>query len=334
MNSFGRVFRISIWGESHGPGVGVVIDGCPAGLPLGPQDFQADFDRRRGGQFGGTPRVEADLPVFQAGLFEGRTTGAPLVIFLENSNLRRADYERIKDLARPGHADLVARHRFGGFNDYRGGGHFSGRLTAPLVAAGVVAKKLLRKIEFNARLLEAGGSKEIEHAISAAQESGDSIGGLIECRITGLPSGLGEPFFDSIESQLAHLLFSIPAVKGVEFGAGFESAAMRGSECNDAIIDCGGATETNNAGGISGGLSNGNDLLFRVAVKPPSSIKIEQRSVNMRTGESAGVSVEGRHDVCIAVRAVVVVEAVAAIVLADFGALRGMVPAVFEANVI
>lgn len=317
MNSFGRLFRISMLGESHGLCVGVLIDGCPAGISLTPEDFMPDLDRRRSGATGTTPRKESDIPLLKTGVFQQKTTGAPLLIVFENNDTDSSAYEKIKHTPRPGHADFVAFRKFGGFADYRGGGHFSGRLTAALVAAGVVAKKIIAPISITAQLLEVGGSTAIDQAVQAAVASGDSIGGLLECRAGGLPVGLGEPFFDSVESLLAHAVFAIPATKGIEFGSGFSAATMRGSEHNDNFISATGVTATNNAGGINGGISNGNELVFRVAVKPTSSIKKEKETVDLRTGESVPIRVQGRHDACIALRVPPVLEAVTAAVLAD-----------------
>lgn len=318
MNSFGKLFRVQIFGESHGQGVGVLLDGVPAGLSLSPADFAADLQRRRGGmQAGTTPRKEEDAPLFKSGVWNGKTTGAPLLIFFENANTRSEDYEKLRATPRPGHADFVATQKFGGFEDYRGGGHFSGRLTAGLVAAGVVAKILLQSITVQASLLEVGGEKELEKGIAKAIEKKDSIGGLVECCVKGLPIGLGEPFFDSVESLLAHAIFSIPAIRGIEFGTGFAAAKMWGSEHNDPLVSADGKTATNHAGGITGGLTNGNELVFRVAVKPTSSTPQPQESLNIATGKTEVFAVQGRHDLCIALRVPVVVEAVTAFVIAD-----------------
>ena len=317
MNTFGLSFRLSIFGESHGECVGAVIDGCPAGLSLSPDDLLADIDRRKPGGPGRTPRHEPDVPEIRSGILDGRTTGAPLTIVFANRNARSEDYEALRDIPRPGHADLVARIKFGGFNDPRGGGHFSGRLTLPLVAAGAVARKLLAPATLRAALLEAGGSTDIEKTVRAAGKDGDSVGGLIECRGSGFPPGLGEPFFDAVESLIAHVIFAIPGIKGIEFGAGFAAPRMRGSECNDALIDAGGETRTNHSGGTNGGITNGNELVFRVAVKPPSSIRREQESIDLRTGLPVRFSVPGRHDACTALRMPVIVEAATAVVLAD-----------------
>ena len=317
MNTFGNIFRISIFGESHGKWVGVTIDGCPAGIDLQEGDLLPDLERRKAGATGTTPRKEDDVPVFVSGVFNNKTTGAPLTIVFENNNTRSADYDAIKDTPRPGHADFVLNNKFNGFNDHRGGGHSSGRLTVALVAAGVVAKKILNGIAIDATLTEAGGITDIEAAINKAVEDQDSIGGIIICTVKGLPVGVGEPFFNSVESVISHAVFSIPAVKGVEFGSGFAAARMKGSEHNDAIINEQGATKTNNAGGINGGISNGNELYFKVAIKPTSSTPREQQTWNNAAHTVEAFTVKGRHDLCIALRAPVVVEAVTAIALTD-----------------
>ena len=323
MNSFGRIFRLGIFGESHGPSVGISIDGCPAGIPLAVADFDADIERRKGGiQKGTTPRTESDTPIFLSGVFNGKTTGAPLTIIFENNNTRSSDYEKQRSIPRPGHADFVAAKKFGGYEDYRGGGHFSGRLTVCLVAAGVLAKKILALDETNpinckATILEVGGEKNIEAGLQKAIDAKDSIGGIVECNISGLPIGLGEPFFDSVESLISHAVFAIPAVKGIEFGAGFAAAKMKGSEHNDALENGSGKTTTNHAGGIVGGLTNSNELVFRVVIKPTSSTPKEQHTLNIESGVMEDFSVKGRHDLCIALRVPVVLEAVTAFVLAD-----------------
>jgi chorismate synthase len=317
MNSFGRNFRLTVFGESHGAALGVVLDGVAPGIALAVSDFEADLARRRAGAAGTTPRLESDVPELASGVFHGHTTGAPLCILFRNENTQSKDYEALRATPRPGHADFVASHKFQGFEDYRGGGHFSGRLTVLLVAAGVVAKKMLPNYQIAAKLIEAGGQTNIDAAIAQAIAQQDSIGGIVECRVHGLPIGLGEPFFDSLESVLAHALFSIPAIKGVEFGAGFAAARMRGSEHNDALLNQSGLTRTNHAGGIVGGLSNGNELVLRVAVKPTSSTPQMQETFNRSTGQVEPFQVKGRHDLCIALRVPVVVEAVVACVLAD-----------------
>jgi chorismate synthase len=327
MNSFGRIFRVTIFGESHGPQVGICIDGCPAGLPLTEEDFLPDLERRKGGlQKGTTPRKEDDLPIFVTGLFNGKTTGAPLTILFENKNTRSSDYDKIRSIPRPGHADFVAHHKFGGQEDYRGGGHFSGRLTVCLVAAGVIAKKLLPQLTIVAEIIEVGGEKNIEAGLQKAIEAKDSVGGIVECSVQGMPVGLGEPFFDSVESMISHLAFSIPAVKGIEFGAGFMAARMFGSEHNDALMDNSGRTKTNHAGGIVGGITNGNELVFRIVVKPTSSTPKEQESLNWETGLVEPFSVKGRHDLCIALRVPPVLEAITAMVLADLLLLEQKIP--------
>jgi chorismate synthase len=318
MNSFGRIFRVSIFGESHGPSAGIVIDGCPPGMELNETDFTVDLERRKGGtQKGTTPRKEDDIPIFVSGIFNGKTTGAPLTIIFENKNTRSSDYEKQRDVPRPGHADFTAHQKFKGFEDYRGGGHFSGRLTVGIVAAGVVAKKILKNISVQANIIEIGGEKDIDKGLQRAIDAKDSVGGIIECVVKGLPAGIGEPFFDSVESLVSHAVFSIPAVKAIGFGAGFAAAKMFGSDHNDSIIDAEGKTATNNAGGVVGGLTNNNDLVFRIAVKPTSSTPKEQQSWNRETGKPESFSVKGRHDLCIALRVPPVLEAVTAIVLAD-----------------
>jgi chorismate synthase len=486
MNSFGRIFRVSIFGESHGESVGVVIDGCPAGLSLSEADLLADLERRKGGkQKGTTPRQEADYPIFKSGLFNGKTTGFPITILFENNNTRSEDYQKQRSIPRPGHADWVAHQKFGGYEDYRGGGHFSARLTTGLVAAGAIAKKLMlhltpgpspkergaeeslqfgyitntatewknlkdfarqnrqqqteaeeklwqivrnRQIDgckfrrqhpiagfipdfvclekeliieidggyhneeeqrkydqartawleehqyhllrftneqvlnempnviknisaalskpvkhflqpesdsplrgrgvrgeveksgvtIEANVTEIAGEKDLEKGLQKAIDAKDSVGGLVECRVNGLPVGLGEPYFDSLESSLAHIVFSIPAVRGIEFGTGFAAAKMFGSEHNDAIENREGQTRTNHAGGIVGGISNGNELVFRIAIKPTSSTPKPQNSFNWDTGKTEDFSVKGRHDLCVALRAPVILEAATAVTLVDF----------------
>jgi len=484
VNSFGRLFRVSIFGESHGECVGITLDGCPAGLELSPEDLLSDLERRKGGkQKGATPRQEEDYPLFKSGVFNGKTTGFPITILFENKNTRSGDYQKHRSIPRPGHADWVAHQKFGGHEDYRGGGHFSARLTTGLVAAGAIAKKLMRynltpnpspeergvlpnsyitntvgdwfsvkefarqnrkaateaedklwqelrnrqldgckfrrqhpiggvipdfvclekrliieidggyhneeeqKIydqgrenwlkenEYNflrftneqvlketdkvlqtiseslrsplpwrgvrgevknngitieATITEVGGEKDIEKGLQRGIDAKDSVGGIIECRVKGLPVGLGEPYFDSIESSLAQIIFAIPAVRGVEFGTGFAAARMFGSEHNDAIIDMDGTTKTNHAGGVVGGISNGNELVFRLAVKPTSSTPKEQESLNWETEQVEKFSVKGRHDLCVALRAPVIVEAVTALVLADFMLLEQRIPRIIK----
>ena len=326
MNSFGRIFKISIFGESHGLKAGVTIDGCPPGIPLSEKNFEADLARRKSGAQGTTLRKESDTPRIISGVYQGYTTGSPLTILFENSDTRSDDYADLADIPRPGHADFVATKKYLGFNDPRGGGHFSGRITIGLVAAGVIAGKIIAPVKVKASLAEVGGEKDIEHAVEKAIAANDSIGGIIECEVNQLPVGFGEPFFDSLESLISHMVFSIPGIKGVEFGAGFDSARMSGSKHNDCFISTDGRTKTNHAGGISGGISNGNPLVFRVAVKPTSSIPKKQNTINISTGEMVDLEIKGRHDVCIALRVPVIVEAVTAVVLADFFLIHNQKP--------
>ncbi len=337
MNSFGRIFRVHIFGESHGDCVGVTIDGCPAGMLLSVEDFTEDIERRKPGAKGTTPRKEDDIPQIKSGLFNGKTTGAPITILFENNNTRSGDYEKQRAVPRPGHADFVASAKFGGNEDYRGSGHFSGRLTVCLVAAGVVAKKILQPppppkggtgVLITASILEIGGETDLEKGLQKAIDAKDSIGGIVECKVSGLPVGLGEPFFDSAESLISHAVFAIPAVRGIEFGTGFAAAKMFGSDHNDAIEDKAGKTFTNHAGGIAGGITNGNELVFRIAIKPTSSTPIEQQTLNIETNTVEGFSVKGRHDLCIALRVPVIVEAVTAFVLADLLLLEQKTPRV------
>ena len=331
MNNFGRIFRISIFGESHGECVGITIDGCPAGLSLTAEDLLPDLERRKGGKHKGTtPRQEEDYPIFKSGLFNGKTTGFPITILFDNKNTRSEDYEKQRSIPRPGHADWVAHQKFGGNEDYRGGGHFSARLTAGIVAAGAIAKKLMPQIKIEAAVTEIGGEKDLEKGLQKAIDAKDSVGGIIECKVNGLPVGLGEPWFDSVESVLAHIVFGIPAVRGVEFGTGFAAAKMFGSEHNDAIETMEGKTRSNHAGGVVGGISNGNELVFRLAVKPTSSTPKEQESLNWDTEQVEKFSIKGRHDLCVALRAPVIVEAVTALVLVDFMMLEQRIPRVIS----
>lgn len=323
MNSFGKNFQVQIFGQSHGEYVGVVIDGCPPGIGITPGDFKEDIERRKPGAKGTTPRKEDDIPEIISGVFNDKSSGAPMTILFKNNNTRSSDYEKLRAVPRPGHADFVAHQKFHGFEDYRGGGHFSGRLTVAIVAAGVVAKKVIesfstdKKINIKAELLEIGGEKDLEKGLQKAIDAKDSIGGIVECKVNNLPVGLGEPFFNSAESLISHAVFSIPAVKGIEFGAGFAAAKMFGHEHNDVLIDANGTTETNHAGGIVGGITNGNELVFRIVVKPTSSTPKEQNTLNMESGKIEPFSVKGRHDLCIALRVPVVLEAVTAMVIAD-----------------
>lgn len=320
MNTFGNQFRVALFGESHGEAIGITIDGLPAGIPLSESDFDSDLARRRAGAAGTTPRRESDLVRIVAGLYEGHTTGAPLALLFVNENTRSEDYANLTYHFRPSHADWVAREKFHGMNDPRGGGHFSGRLTLPLVAAGVVAKKLLEGVRFDSRLTEVGGECDPERfgqVIREAAEAGDSVGGVAECRAEGCGVGWGEPFFDSAESLIAHLLFAVPGIKGVAFGDGFAAARLRGSVHNDPIVDAAGTTATNHAGGIVGGIANGNPLIVRAAFKPTASISREQHTFDTATGTVEPLLIRGRHDACIALRGLVAVEAAVAIALAD-----------------
>lgn len=337
MNSYGDKFRLSIFGESHGIEIGVILDGVPAGIALSEEDFTEDITRRKSGAIGTTPRKESDMPRIVAGVFDGYTTGAPIAITFINGNTKSKDYSQFRDMPRPGHSDYVAQVKHNSFNDLRGGGHFSGRITLCLVAAGVVAKKMIGDIKINAYITELGGVKALNSDLrfgtadnkenlpeewrellkkSICEE--DSIGGVVECCCENMPIGLGEPFFESIESKIAHLAFSIPATRGIEFGDGFAAATMKGSEHNDCYINSKGAMAKNGAGGINGGITNGNPILFRVAVKPTASISKPQQSFNFKTNKIEELVVAGRHDTCIALRCPVVVEAIAAIALANY----------------
>ena len=359
MNTFGRKYRVSIFGESHGELIGVVLDGVPAGLELSEEDFVQDILRRKSGAKGTTPRIEADAPRIVSGVFEGVTTGAPLTIVFENTNTKSGDYSLFAAMPRPGHADLTAALKWDDCQDPRGGGHFSGRLTLPVVAAGVVAKKILQDATMldetpfagvNAHIVELGGiprkssvsddkvqtscesvaecpgqenvgclsqmPEEWKAAIDAAIKEGDSLGAVVECTVPEIDPGYGEPFWDSVEANIAHAVFSIPGVRGVEFGDGFAASAMKGSEHNDPIGPDGRPTK-NGAGGVNGGITNGAPISFRVAFKPTSSIRKPQQTFNFATGQMDTLEVPGRHDVCFALRTPVVVEAMAAIVLAD-----------------
>lgn len=318
MNSFGRIFRVSIFGESHGDSIGVVIDGVPEGIVISMEDLKYDIARRAPGAAGTTPRKETDEPIILSGLYEGHTTGAPLTIIFKNENTRSGDYAQFDAMPRPGHADYVAAVKWDWENDPRGGGHFSGRITLPVVAAGVVAKKAIEDIDIHAELIEVGGEKDENKwadLIKAAQEEGDSLGGVVECRVDNVPIGLGEPFFDSVEALISHAIFSIPGVRGIEFGDGFAASRMKGSEHNDPFGPDG--PVKNGAGGINGGITNGAPIVFRVAFKPTASISKAQDTFNFKTGKMDKLQIKGRHDACFALRTPVIVEAMTAIVLAD-----------------
>ena len=344
MNTFGRKYRVSIFGESHGELIGVVLDGVPAGLELSEDDFVQDILRRKSGAKGTTPRIEADQPCIVSGVFEGHTTGAPLTVTFRNTNTHSSDYSLFAAMPRPGHADLTAALKWDDCQDPRGSGHFSGRLTLPIVAAGVVAKKILKDATMldetpcgavDARIVELGGipgasevageasemTPEWQDAIEQAIREGDSLGAVIECTVPDIDPGYGEPFWDSVESQIAHAVFAIPGVRGIEFGDGFKAAAMKGSEHNDPIGPDARPVK-NGAGGVNGGITNGAPISFRVAFKPTSSIRKAQQTFNFQTGDMDTLEVPGRHDVCFALRAPVVVEAMTAIVLADLVSVK------------
>ena len=361
-NSFGRLFTVTSFGESHGRCVGVIVDGCPAGLTITEEDIQREVDKRKPGVGTiTTRRVEEDKIEVLSGIFNGHTTGAPICLLIWNKDVDSSEYERIRFLPRPGHADYTAFMKYGGFNDFRGGGRFSGRITATFVMAGAIAKKLLNRIniEVLAHTIEIGGIKakpkgfeeirknvwgnpvrcadlkaaeEMTRVIEKVKKEGDSIGGIIEGIALNVPVGLGEPVFDTLEGELAKALFAIPAIKGIEFGSGFSAAGKRGSENNDPFTIRNGeiVTVTNNAGGILGGISNGMPIVVRVAVKPTPSIARSQGTVNMKSMESSSLVVGGRHDTCIVPRAVVVVESMMAVTLCDFAMRTGLIPEVIK----
>ena len=362
-NSIGKEFTVTSFGESHGKYVGVVVDGCPAGLALSEADFQAELDRRIPAQpkiVSG--RIEKDVARILSGVFNGFTTGAPIALMVENKETDSSDYEAIKDLPRPGHSDYPARVRYGGFNDYRGSGRFSGRVTVALIMAGAIAKKLLSKFDvdvlaytkaigkvktdkkFSAeeirknryaaatRCPDLACAEKMEEAIVDAKKVGDSLGGIVECIALNMPVGVGEPLFDSLDADLAKALFAVPAVKGVEFGAGFRAAELRGSENNDAYLIQNGkvATSTDNAGGVLGGLSNGMPIIIRATIKPTPSIAKEQKTVNLSKMENATLSIKGRHDPCVVPKAVPAIESAVAITLVDHMIRAGFIPKVLK----
>ena len=361
-NSLGSFFTVTSFGESHGRLIGAVIDGCPAGLPVSREDIQKELERRKPGAVpSGTPRAEEDATEILSGVFNGRTTGAPVCLAVWNKDTDARPYEKMKFLPRPGHADYTTSVKYGGFNDYRGGGRSSGRITAGFVMAGAVARKLLGVIgvEVFAHTIEIGGikaalgdieaarenarsnslscadpeaAKRMSEAIQSAAAQGDSLGGIIEGIATGLPAGLGEPVFGAVDAELARALFAVPAVKGVEFGAGFRVAGMKGSENNDPFVIRGGKVMTagNNAGGVLGGITSGMPLVARVAVKPTPSIARPQKTVDMDTMAETALEIKGRHDACIVPRAVVVVEAVMMITLCDLAVQAGLLPRVIK----
>ena len=320
MNHIGRIFQVSIYGESHGNCVGVIVDGVKPGIKLNNEDFISDLARRKSGGLGTTPRIEADEVIIDSGVFNGYTTGAPISLRFLNTNTKSKDYSNLVNHPRPSHADFTAMNKYAGFNDYRGGGHFSGRLTLGIVAAGVIAKKVLNDVKFETKITNLGGETDntkFQDILKKCVENNDSIGGIVSIKVDNLPVGLGEPYFDSCESVISHMLFSIGGVKGVEFGIGFNGVSLNGSKFNDMIIDKNGKTKTNNNGGINGGISNGNPILINVFVKPTPSISIPQETYNFKDSKVEELVIEGRHDNAIIVRATVVLEAACAIALAD-----------------
>jgi len=325
-SQYGKKLKLSIFGQSHSPAIGVSIDGLPAGIKVDMDELHTFLRRRSPGQSElTTARAEDDVPEVLSGLVNGVTCGVPLAVIIRNEDARSSDYSEILDIPRPSHADYTAFVKYGGFQDAAGGGHFSGRLTAPLCVAGGICLKILGGlgVTIEARITQIGKARgtdeEMRLEILAAKEQGDSVGGVIECEAAGLPAGLGDPMFDGIENRIAGIVFGIPGVKGVEFGSGFAGAGSRGSENNDVFYMDGETvkTRTNNSGGILGGITNGMPVLFRVAFKPTPSIGMEQDSVSLSRAENAVLRVEGRHDPCIVPRAVPCVEAAAAIALYD-----------------
>lgn len=323
MNSFGSLFRVHIYGESHGSGIGVLIDGVPSGIKLETNDFIPDLSKRKSGKIGTTPRKEDDIPQIISGVFNNLTTGAPVNIFFENKNTDSKVYADFKSHPRPGHADFAATCKYSGFNDIRGGGPFSGRLTLALVAAGVIAKKILKDTIFFSEIETIGllskdfFNEKLESYLTEIKEEGDSLGGTISLNIKNIPIGLGEPFFHSVESVISSMVFSIPGVKGIEFGAGFKGTELLGSEFNDCFIDNKGKTASNNNGGINGGITNGNDISLKVAIKPTSSIFKIQDTFNFKDGSIQPLKINGRHDVAFILRVPIVLENAVAIALAD-----------------
>ena len=320
MNHIGRLFQINIFGESHGSSVGILIDGVKPGIDLSCEDFYTDIQRRKSGGKGTTPRIEADEVHIESGVFNGKTTGAPILLRFLNTNTKSKDYSNLVNHPRPSHADFTAMKKYNGFNDYRGGGHFSGRLTLGLVSAGVVAKKMLDDVVFESKLISLCGEKDqskFNEILDKAIENHDSVGGIVSLKAKNVPIGLGEPYFDSLESTISHLLFSVGGVKGVEFGIGFNGENLKGSEFNDCFINEFGKTKTNNNGGINGGISNGNDIEIKVFVKPTPSISIPQETYSFKEHNVSELVIEGRHDAAIILRAIVVLEAALAIALCD-----------------
>ncbi|OPX48911.1 chorismate synthase [Clostridium thermobutyricum] len=350
---WGRNLKVSIFGESHGTGIGITIDGLPSGFEIDLDKVNFEMGRRAPGKSPlSTARKEGDNVDILSGFFEGKTTGTPLCGIIRNKDNRSRDYGKLRDLMRPGHADYTGNIRYNGFNDYRGGGHFSGRITAPIVFAGAICKQILEKegikitshvksigkvedINFNPLeieeeimnnllnmelpVLDKSVEEKMREEILNAKSEGDSVGGVIECAITGIKAGVGSPFFYSIESVIAHLLFSVPAVKGVEFGEGFNITKLRGSEANDSMYYDGDQvkTRTNNNGGVIGGISNGMPIIFRAGIKPTASIIKKQETINIKAKENEELVIEGRHDPCIVQRAIPVIECIAAIGILD-----------------
>jgi chorismate synthase len=322
MNSFGRLFRVEIFGESHGSEIGVIIDGVPAGIEINQEELAHFLQRRRPSLPGTTPRKEADLADFKSGLKNNFTTGSPILITFANANVNSANYEQCQDIPRPNHSDFVALKKYYGFNEIRGGGHFSGRLTVGLVVAGFIAKQIIKNVEINAEIYKIGNEVNYETILQNAIKNRDSLGAEIRCKVKNLPIGLGEPFFDSVESLLAHAIFSIPGVKALSFGLEKSPLSSLGSQYNDTIIDESGKTKTNNSGGINGGITNGNNLEFSLQVKPTASIGRKQKSFSLKENKIVEFSIPGRHDVCFGLRIPVIVEAVTAFVLADLYLIR------------
>ncbi|PKK99306.1 MAG: chorismate synthase [Tenericutes bacterium HGW-Tenericutes-2] len=319
MNSYGTLFKVTLYGESHQEAIGVVIDGIPAGIEINESKITEDLIKRQAGAIGTTTRIEPDLFKITSGVFKGYSTGSPIHLMIENVNTRSKDYEHLINQPRPGHADFVSNVKYKGFQDYRGGGRFSGRLTAALVAAGAIAKMVI-PFELSNQLIQVGTLKDmskIDAYLEGIAKDGDSVGGLIEVKATNMIVGLGEPFFNKLDAEIAKMMFSIPAVKGVEIGTGFKGLEMKGSSFNDEFIDETGKTKTNHSGGVSGGISNGNDLIVKVMIKPTSSIQRPQETYSFETNQKEILQIGGRHDVCIARRAGIVLENALAIVLAD-----------------
>ncbi len=362
-NSIGKEFTVTTFGESHGKIVGVILDGCPAGLPLSEVDIQVELDRRIPADSKiVSARIERDQAKILSGIFNGFTTGAPIAITVENKETDSSDYEAIKNLPRPGHADYPASVKYGGFQDYRGGGRFSGRVTVALIIAGAIAKKLLGRFDVEvlaytravgriqsdkqftleeirenryqvaARCPDKTCAERMGQAIVDARKEGDSVGGVVECVALNVPAGVGEPLFDSLDADLSKALFDIPAVKGVEFGLGFAITGLKGSQSNDMYIMQSGkvATTTDNMGGIVGGLSNGMPIIMRIAIKPTPSISKQQKTIDLSTMKDAIITVKGRHDPCVVPKAIPAVEAAVAITLADHLIRSGFIPKVLE----